>query len=301
MTAIQMDCFLASAGTGSFSAAAKKLFLSARAVGQHVRALETELSRTLFLRQSEGLELTRDGYAFLSAAARWKGMYDSTMITIRERYRDMARRLRVGITEYIDPLGPISGGLAAFAADHRYVIVRARQYRSGEIMQAVADGPIDAALISGSQIILGGDYDIYLFATEELHLFVSHVPELPEGFTLADVAALPDSIPHFDASYGPWTAEEWREISGRMRAHLGIERRNIHTFASFRSVVASALSTKCTVLSEVNFGYLQDGGDLRSIPLHESLVLCCVTSKKNENPLIPEFRAYMKNHYMLDR
>lgn len=300
MTAIQIDCFLASAGTGSFSAAAKELYLSARAVGQHVHALEKELSRTLFLRQSEGLRLTADGYEFLSAAARWKGMYNATMAAIRDRYQEMAHRLRVGITEYIDPLGPISGGLSAFADDHKDVALRARQFRSGEIMQAVADGDIDIAVISRSQIVLGGDYDIYPVAMEDLHLFVSHVPELPNDFSLSDVAALPDSIPHFDASYGPWTPEEWREISGRMRTHLGIERKNIHTFTNFRSAVASARSTRCTVVSDVNFGYLQDGGDLRSIPLHESLPLCCVTSKRNENPLIPSFRAYMRKHYMMD-
>ena len=300
MTAIQIDCFLTAAGTGSITAAAKELYLSTRAVRQHIRALETELSRPLFLRRSEGLELTADGYAFLSTAARWKGLYDSTMLAIRERYRELARSLRVGVTEYIDPLGPISGGLAAFAEDHRDVAVRARQYGCGEIMQAVGDGEIDAALISGSQIVFGGDYDIYPVAMEELRLFVSHVPELPDGFTLADVAALPDSIPHFDASYGPWTLQEWREISGRMRAHLGIERKNVHTFTSFRSAVASARITRCTIVSDVNFGYLQDGGDLRSIPLGESIALCCVTSKRNENPLIPEFRAYMKSHYMME-
>ena len=301
MTAIQIDCFLAVADSGSFTAASKELFLSSRAVRQHIRTLEAELSRTLFTRQADGLKLTPEGHEFLTAAARWKGMYQTTMLAVRERYRNMARRLRIGITEYIDPLGPISGGLAAFADDHRDVAVRARQFGSGEIMQAVADGSIDAALISGSQIVVGGDYDIFPVATEELHLFVSHVPELPDGFTLADIAALPQSIPHFDSSYGPWTAEEWREISERMRTHLGIERSNTHTFTSFRSAVTTARSTRCTIVSDVSFGYLQAGGELRSIPLHESLNLCCVTSKRNENPLIPEFRTYLRKHYMMDR
>ena len=301
MTAIQIDCFLAVAGTGSYTAASKELFLSSRAVRQHIRTLEAELSRTLFTRQNDSLKLTPEGHEFLSAAARWKGLYQTTMLAVREHYQSMARRLRVGVTEYIDPLGPISGGLAAFADDHRDVAVRARQYGSGEIMQAVGDGSIDAALISGSQIVVGGDYDIYPVATEELHLFACHIPELPDGFTLADVAALPQSIPHFDASYGPWTAEEWREISARMRTHLGIERSNTHTFTSFRSAVATARSTRCTIVSDVSFGYLQAGGALRSIPLHESLNLCCVTSKRNENPLIPEFRTYLRNHYMMDR
>ena len=301
MTEIQIDCFLAVADTGSFTAASKELFLSSRAVRQHIRTLEAELSRMLFTRQEDGLKLTPEGHGFLTAATRWKGMYQTTMLAVREHYRDMARRLRVGITEYIDPLGPVSGGLAAFADDHRDVTVRARQFGCGEIIRAVSDGVIDAALISGSQIVYGGDYDIYPVATEDLHLFVSHVPELPDPFTLADVAALPDSVPHFDASYGPWTAEEWREISARMRAHLGIERSRTHTFTSFRSAVATARTTRCTIVSDVNFGYLQDGGDLKSIPLHEALNLCCVTSRRNENPLIPEFRSYMRSHYMMDR
>lgn len=298
MTSIQIECFLAAARTGSFSAAAKELFLSAQAVSQHIQSLEKELSAPLFFRKSSGVSLTPDGCDFLSFASRWNGMFHATMDTIRKRYRNMALRFRVGISEYIDPLGPISGGLSAFAAEHEDVTFLGRQYSSREIMKAVSDGELDAALLADSQIVYGGDYDIFPFAQEDLRLFVANVPELPDDFTLADVSALPENIPHLDASYGPWTPEEWGEISRRMSHHLGVERPKHYTFASFRSVVASVRSTRCTAVSDVRFGYLQESESLRSIPLGDSYSLCCVSNRRNENPLIPEFQTFLKEYFI---
>ncbi len=297
MTSMQIKSFLASARTGSFAAAARELYLSPQGISQHIQALETELDCRLFLRRSDGVHLTEEGRSFLSFAARLRGMYDNTMSAIGERYRNLALSLRIGISEYVDPEGQICGGLAAFAEKHREADISGRQYASGRILQALTDGEVDVILMTDSQIAFSGDYDIVPFAKEDLRLYVSRVPELPERFTLADVAALPPDIPHLDASYGPWSPEEWSEISRRMCAQLGIERKTHITFTSVRSVVATVQATRSSAVSDARFGYLQESETLRSIPLDSDFCLCCVSNKQNENPLIPVLQDFLQSYY----
>lgn len=59
------DAFLAVAKTGSVHAAAKDLGLTQTAVTKRVRALELELSLTLFIRSRKGMNLTQDGEMLL--------------------------------------------------------------------------------------------------------------------------------------------------------------------------------------------------------------------------------------------
>ncbi len=297
MTSMQIKSFLAAARTGSFAAAARELYLSPQGLSQHIQSLEKEMGCRMFLRKSDGVHLTPEGQVFLSFATRLRGMYDNTMMAVAERYRNLALRLRIGISEYIDPEGQICGGLAAFAEKHREADISGQQYGSGRILQVLSEGEVDVMLMTDSQVAFSGDYDIVPFAREDLRLYVSHVPELPENFTLADVTALPQEIPHLDASYGPWTPEEWSEISRRMCAQLGVNRKNHITYSSVRSVVATVQSTRSTAVSDARFGYLQESETLRSVPLRSSFSLCCVSNKQNENPLIPALSESLKKYF----
>ena len=297
MTSMQIKCFLAAAKTGSFAAAAKEMFLSPQGLSQHIQSLEKELGCRLFLRKSDGVQPTAEGQDFLAFATRLRGMYDNTMTAVSEKYRNLALRLRIGISEYIDPEGQICGGLAAFAEKHREAEITGRQYASGRILRVLSEGEADVMLMTDSQIAFSGDYEIVPFAREDLRLYVSHVPDLPESLTLADITALPEDIPHLDASYGPWTPEEWSEISRRMCARLGVNRKNHVTFSSVRSVAATVRSTRSTAVSDARFGYLQESETLRSVPLRSNFSLCCVSNRQNENPLIPALAEYLKKYY----
>ena len=61
MTLIQLESFLRTAETMSFTDAAEKLFVSRQVVSAHVRALETELGCALFRRGARSLALTESG------------------------------------------------------------------------------------------------------------------------------------------------------------------------------------------------------------------------------------------------
>jgi DNA-binding transcriptional LysR family regulator len=72
-----LTCFLAVAGEGNLTRAAKALFLSQSAVSSQVRLLEEELGFPLFKRLARGMELTAEGEALLPPARRAvRGMED---------------------------------------------------------------------------------------------------------------------------------------------------------------------------------------------------------------------------------
>jgi len=63
-----IQAFLAVADTGSLSAAARQLGASQPTLGRQIKALETQLSADLFVRQARGLALTDTGAALLAPA-----------------------------------------------------------------------------------------------------------------------------------------------------------------------------------------------------------------------------------------
>jgi LysR family transcriptional regulator, glycine cleavage system transcriptional activator len=61
--------FVAAARLGSLKAAAADLGVTAGAVSRHVRQLEEEIGKPLFVRRNNGIELTRDGKRFYEQVA----------------------------------------------------------------------------------------------------------------------------------------------------------------------------------------------------------------------------------------
>lgn len=299
MTTIQMECFQAAARTGSFAAAAKELCLSVQVVSQNIQNLEKELSVRLFDRKRDGVAMTEEGRDFLRFAARWQGLYDSTLRAIQDTYESMLRTFRIGLSEYIDPLGRICGGVAAFARAHETTEVTCFQYQNQEIMRAVMSGQIDAAVMCDTQIVSGGDFGMTAIAGETLCLYISYPPPMAPGLALGDIdlESLCLTHPHLDASYGPWSPSEWEDISRRMSHKLGLPYRNHRAMPNFRAVVATLRAAPSMTVCDANFGYLGDAAGMYAIPLGVESSLCCVWDRKNEHPLIQQFSDYMRAYY----
>ena len=71
----QYKIFNEAASTLSFSLAARNLFISQSAVSQAIRLLEKELHTQLFIRQSKGVILTKEGQILhqkISKARLWQ-------------------------------------------------------------------------------------------------------------------------------------------------------------------------------------------------------------------------------------
>ena len=70
MTIQQLTYFLATVEHGSFSAAARSLYLTQPSISEQVRQLEAELGISLFARAGRGLVLTEAGRRFRPEAER---------------------------------------------------------------------------------------------------------------------------------------------------------------------------------------------------------------------------------------
>lgn len=299
MTVVQVRCFLAAVKGGSFSNAARELYLSTQVVSQHISRLEQEVGCPLFLRQRDGVSPTTQGWQFHAFAAKWLGLYDRTIRNIRETYSSLALSFHIGLSEYIDSLGAISGGILDFARTHSDCTVTGTQHSNRAIMQALAAGEIDVALVPDTQVAAGGDLEVVPFAREDLRLFISGVPGLGPELQLGDpkLDAVSQVLPHLDTSYGIWSADEWKEISGRMNDFLDLPPHVHRAMPNFRSVIACLRSIPCAAVCDARFGYLRPDGRLCSVPLGVESHLSCVWSRRNENPLTTEFAEHMKWYY----
>lgn len=100
MTLEQIQYFVASAEAGSFSAAAKRLFVSHSSVSRGVSALERELGVTLFVRDRRILRCTPGGEAFLVQGRKLLSQAAALRDSMK-KYRGQKRLRITSISAYI--------------------------------------------------------------------------------------------------------------------------------------------------------------------------------------------------------
>lgn len=299
MNKIQIDCFIAAANSGSLTAAAKEMFLTQQSVSQNIRNLEKETGCTLFIRNKNGVTLTEDGHQFYAHAERWSGLYNGTVKKIDEYYSSISASFRIGITEYVDVLGNISSGLAAFREKHKDIAVTGIQCQNRDLLEQIERRELDVAIINDMQIISGGDIDYVPFAKEDLRLYISgYHPEKPaEEVTLEEVKDACIDIPHISTSYGVWETSDWEEVSHRMSTFLGYDFTRHFESVNFRSCILNLETIPCSVVCDARFGYISADTDIFNIPVKADSNLCILWHRKNENPLIREFTDHMTKFY----
>jgi len=104
-----IECFVASAEAGSFSAAARRLGLTSAAVGKNVARLESSLGVRLFQRSTRSLRLTEAGERFLQEVSGGLSSIQSAVANLASSGGQPAGVLKVSMgtgfgREYIVPL-----------------------------------------------------------------------------------------------------------------------------------------------------------------------------------------------------
>ena len=135
MTLQQLTYFLATAEHGSFSRAARELYLAQPSLSEQVRSLEAELGVELFARVGRGVVLTETGRALSGA---------------REAVAEV--RELTGGTLSIGMFGTASGFLlsrlvADFRSRHPGVRLRLVGQNSSEVAENVRQGRLEAGLV----------------------------------------------------------------------------------------------------------------------------------------------------------
>jgi DNA-binding transcriptional LysR family regulator len=168
--------FVAVAEEGSITRAALRLHIQQPPLGHQLRALETELGVALFDRTPKHIALNASGGVFLECARRVLVEADRAVELVRRFERGEHGRLTVGFTSSVS-MHPITPRLIrAFRKTYPYVQIDVTERETFELILALQQGRIDAAL---------------------LHIAVDHDPEL-DSHTLAKenlVVAVPADHP----------------------------------------------------------------------------------------------------------
>jgi DNA-binding transcriptional LysR family regulator len=218
MTLQQLTYFLAAAEHGSFSRAARALYLAQPSLSEQVRSLEAELGVALFARAGRGVVLTEAGRAFRPEAERVLAALDAA----REAVVDV-RELRGG-TLSIGMFGTASGFLlsrlvADFRGRHPGVSLRLVGQNSSEVAEDVRRGRLEAALV----VLPVDDEGLEVRpARREEVVYVSRDPEhVREPITIEQLAEAPLIL--YDARYG-WSDPTRSQLHERaQRAGVQIE------------------------------------------------------------------------------
>lgn len=139
--------FLAVYRTGSVSGAAQHLQLAQPTVTMHVRALESEMGRTLFERRPRGVEPRRAAHELASAVAAHIDALDEVL------FGEVIGRSRRGGVLYIGGPSEYVSSVVLPALDpliSRGVRIRAMLNVNQPILAALTDGDLDLAILTES-------------------------------------------------------------------------------------------------------------------------------------------------------
>lgn len=197
MTIQQLTYFLATVEHGSFSGAARSLFLTQPSISEQVRQLEGELGIALVARAGRGLVLTEAGRRFRPEAER--------VLRDVERARDAVAEVRDlrGGTLGFGIFGTASAYLIAdLAADFRrkYPDVRLRLVglNSSEVADQVRSATLEAGLIVLP--VHDAGIDLRVARLEELVVVSREAGRVAERVTIEALAEAPLIL--YDAQYG---------------------------------------------------------------------------------------------------
>lgn len=217
MTEIEIEAFLATATTGTISAAAKRLFITQPALSRRIHSLEEQLGYALFIRHKgiRNIELTPEGRAFLPIAERWKELFNESKFLSQDLGLKQSFKLGVigSMCTYIMP-----STLRSFINKHPECQFSIHQHHSPECYQYIDQGMLDLALV----------------AKEQFYKDVDSVPAFKTPFLLISKAELskeamvhPSSLDICGEIRIPWSAEfdMWHDywFGGKAQSRVNLD------------------------------------------------------------------------------
>ena len=142
----QLEHFVTVADERHFTRAAELLHISQSGLSASIRALEIELGTSLFIRSTRRVELTAAGQALLTDALRTLASAAAAQNAVAAVRGLMRGRLTVGAEPCLGSVD-LPAELARFRTANQGVEVRLRQLGSVELIEGVASGTTDVALV----------------------------------------------------------------------------------------------------------------------------------------------------------
>lgn len=171
----QLRYFVATAKTLSFSAAARKLFITQSTLSQQIQSLEDELGSRLFTRTSHRVSLTEAGDRLLPLAIETLRTADECKTRITDQSDTVSGELNIGVTHSFSTL--LTKPLADFLHKYRQVKLHIYYADSLKLAQMLRERKIDLALAYKSDSA-GAGFDSHVLFRDRLCAIVRHDHQL---------------------------------------------------------------------------------------------------------------------------
>lgn len=142
----QLSYFVAVVEEGSFSAAARKLFMSQPPITTQVKALEEELGCALLVRGTRAVRLTEEGRLLYDRARLMLEMRRSVTEEIEARSISGGGTLRLGVVSSVAS-SLLPGWLSGFHALNPKVRLELYEDNTYELLEKLRAGMVEAALV----------------------------------------------------------------------------------------------------------------------------------------------------------
>ncbi|WP_252090719.1 LysR substrate-binding domain-containing protein [Pseudomonas sp. MWU13-3659] len=148
MTSIrQLRYFVEIAESGSFSAAAERLYIAQSALSRQIKELEQQLATPLFERTARQPRLTAAGLAFLDRARRLLADLDKAERLAREIGQGLRGSLRLNHSSTVPLTGRLLERLGGYLDDNPGVSLEIAQQSSEAQLEDIAEGRLEIGLL----------------------------------------------------------------------------------------------------------------------------------------------------------
>jgi DNA-binding transcriptional LysR family regulator len=222
----QLEHFVAVAEERHFTRAAHNLLISQSGLSASIRALEVELGAPLFVRSTRRVELTAAGRALLADSLRTLASAAAAQNAVAAVRGLLRGTLNVGAEQCVGPVD-IPTELARFRKANAGVGIRLRFAGSVELVEAVASGQTDVALVVDSGLPSQGIRLVPL-ATHGL-IVLSHPDRglTTEPCDISELAA--EQLVGFQAGWGCRVLAERAFASAGMDYRPSMEVNDVHS------------------------------------------------------------------------
>lgn len=298
----QLEAFVAVVDYGSFSEAARRLYLTQPTISAHIRSLEDELHMKLIIRTTKKTTVTAKGYQLYDSAVRMLDIRNNLLENFTGAHKHMINLAASTIpSSYLLP-----ELLAAFGKAHPDVYFHSVQSDSAESISRVLDGTVDLALVGQntrdeSCVFLPFCYDELVLATPVTDRYLSlyrHLPDEPVSFR--DFAKDPIII----REKGSGTKKEmdlFLEKNGIIPGNLNVVAR-MNDLESIKKSIVNGLGI--SILSSRSVTDLQKTKQILVFPLgeptHKRSFYIVYSKNRILKPYVKQFIQFVRDYYILE-
>lgn len=298
----QLEAFVAVVDYGSFSEAARRLYLTQPTISAHIRSLEDELHMKLIIRTTKKTTVTAKGYQLYDSAVRMLDIRNNLLENFTGAHKHMIDLAASTIpSSYLLP-----ELLAAFGKAHPDVYFHSVQSDSAESISRVLDGTVDLALVGQntrdeSCVFLPFCYDELVLATPVTDRYLSlysHLPDEPVSFR--DFAKDPIII----REKGSGTKKEmdlFLEKNGIIPGNLNVVAR-MNDLESIKKSIVNGLGI--SILSSRSVTDLLKTKQILVFPLgeptHKRSFYIVYSKNRILKPYVKQFIQFVRDYYILE-